>query len=237
MVDRDRLVQDVVRHRSNSPTENPLFAVTYAEGQFVAVGSGTILSSSDGVNWVLRTERAFRSLYGVAYGNGTFVGTGWYGHILQSGPLDLRLEPVQLLPGGGVQGSLAGPVGEAYFVQVSTDLTNWAPLMNVFNTNATAHFFDTFVVTNTTSRFYRALAFRSNAVTSVPHLNIQQVRHARGVLVLTTHGGEIIRGYLVAGSVVFLRRRHTSQSVTAIRPWRDRRRPVLVSPPTQPTPC
>src|SRR5438876_1309566 len=76
----DRLVQDVVRH---------------AEGQFVAVGSGTILSSSDGVNWVLRTERAFRSLYGVAYGNGTFVGTGWYGHILQSGPLDHRLEPVQ----------------------------------------------------------------------------------------------------------------------------------------------
>src|SRR5437667_1202863 len=58
----------------------------------------------------------------------------------------------------------------------------------------------------------------SNAVTSVPHLNIQQVRHARGVLVLTTHGGEIIRGYLVAGSVVFLRRRYTSQSVTAIRP-------------------
>src|SRR5947208_14861237 len=42
LVDRDRLVQDVVRHRSNSPTENPLFAVTYAEGQFVAVGSGTI---------------------------------------------------------------------------------------------------------------------------------------------------------------------------------------------------
>src|SRR5438552_16377111 len=65
----------------------------------------------------------------------------------------------------------------------------------------------------------------SNAVTSVPPLNIQQVRHARGVLVLTTHGGEIIRDYLVAGSAVCLRRRYTSHSVTAIRQGRDRRRP------------
>ena len=73
--------------------------VVYGNGLFVAVGgSGTILTSQDGVNWTLRTSEgndlfgvtygdlflAVDDLFGVTYEKGTFMAVGWRGTILTS---------------------------------------------------------------------------------------------------------------------------------------------------------
>ena len=59
--------------------------MTYGNGLFVAVGgSGTILTSPDGVTWTARTSGTGNGLRGVAYGNNTFVAVGEYGTILTS---------------------------------------------------------------------------------------------------------------------------------------------------------
>jgi len=51
----------------------------------VTVGnSGTILTSSDGTTWTSRTSGTTNNLYGVTYGNGTFVTVGDNGVILTS---------------------------------------------------------------------------------------------------------------------------------------------------------
>jgi hypothetical protein len=51
----------------------------------VAVGyPGTILTSPDGETWTQRTSGTTVGLYGVAYGNGTFVAVGEGGTILTS---------------------------------------------------------------------------------------------------------------------------------------------------------
>jgi hypothetical protein len=64
---------------------NPLYAVTYGNGLFVAVGrDGAILTSPDGVNWTARTSGTSNWLEGVAYGNGLFVAVGQGGTILTS---------------------------------------------------------------------------------------------------------------------------------------------------------
>jgi hypothetical protein len=77
-----------------SGTRNWLSGVTYGNGPSWRWGDGPILTSPDGVNWTARANgdgqqalgRGLRqrhdSLRGVAYGNGTFVGTG--GTILTS---------------------------------------------------------------------------------------------------------------------------------------------------------
>jgi hypothetical protein len=62
-------------------------AITFANGQFVAFGVGTILTSADGSTW---TTRAWpkgviqQGLSSVAYGNGQFVAVGGFGIILSS---------------------------------------------------------------------------------------------------------------------------------------------------------
>jgi len=56
-------------------------AVAYGNGQFMAVGDGTILTSTDGANWALRAEiYGAPQLQDVAYGNGLWVAVGgWLG--------------------------------------------------------------------------------------------------------------------------------------------------------------
>jgi hypothetical protein len=60
----------------------PLYGVTFARGQFVAVGSSnasgraTILTSADGLNWTPQTPDASNHLYAVTFGNGNFVAVG-----------------------------------------------------------------------------------------------------------------------------------------------------------------
>jgi hypothetical protein len=69
---------DAVTWTERQPmTANQLESIVYGNGQFVAVGlkSGTIISSSDGVNWISHAEVWLNA---VAYGNGQFVAAGGY---------------------------------------------------------------------------------------------------------------------------------------------------------------
>gem|GEM_PF-1572425 len=64
-----------------TPTRVNLSSVAYGQGKFVAVGfNGTILSSTNGVNWVDRTTGSTTvQLNSVTYGNGAFVAVGTSG--------------------------------------------------------------------------------------------------------------------------------------------------------------
>ncbi|MFH1702230.1 MAG: fibronectin type III domain-containing protein [Nitrospirota bacterium] len=71
--------------RNPLPQGNPLNGITYGQNTFIAVGDmGTIVSSSDGMNWTIRKSGTRNGLYGVAYGNGTFVAVGEDGIIITS---------------------------------------------------------------------------------------------------------------------------------------------------------
>jgi hypothetical protein len=62
--------------RRTSGTTNFLYDVSYGKGIFIAVSdSGTVLTSTNGVAWTLRSGGT-QGVYGVAYGNGTFVAVG-----------------------------------------------------------------------------------------------------------------------------------------------------------------
>src|SRR5436309_6892712 len=60
-------------------------AITYGNGQFVAVcGGGAIVSSTDGINWIERKSGTQHNLTGVAYGEGQFIAVSDGGQILTS---------------------------------------------------------------------------------------------------------------------------------------------------------
>jgi len=69
-----------------SATGNNLYGVCYGGGTYVAVGEGgTILTSSDGINWVPRTSGTADRLLSVATdGSGTFVAVGPNGTFVTS---------------------------------------------------------------------------------------------------------------------------------------------------------
>ncbi len=71
--------------RNPVPQGDDLFAITYGQGQFVAVGrNGAIINSTDGTNWNVRTFRTTAELQAVASGNGRFVAVGDEGLVLTS---------------------------------------------------------------------------------------------------------------------------------------------------------
>lgn len=61
---------------------DPLYAITYAQNQFVVVGQtnssklATTLTSTDGLNWMAHTSAATNALRAITYGNGLFVAVG-----------------------------------------------------------------------------------------------------------------------------------------------------------------
>ena len=64
--------------RNPLPSGNAYSAVAYGNGIFVAVGPGTILTSSDGITWSENGSVFWDGdLYGVTYGNGLFVAVGY----------------------------------------------------------------------------------------------------------------------------------------------------------------
>jgi len=75
---------DGVRWTRRTPKPMGFLTVTYGNGKFVGLGEG-IFTSFDGVIWTARYPGPFSSLFGAAYGNGTFVVVGTDGTILQSG--------------------------------------------------------------------------------------------------------------------------------------------------------
>src|SRR5437667_5611743 len=65
------------------PTANGLHGIVYGNSQFVAVGAGgVILTSADGVNWVLGQSPTVSALSGIAYGTSQFVAVGDTGTIV-----------------------------------------------------------------------------------------------------------------------------------------------------------
>jgi hypothetical protein len=64
--------------------KNPLYAVTYGNGLFVAVGWGIIFTSPDWGSWTERASETGNGLRGVTYGNGLFVAVGKGGAVLTS---------------------------------------------------------------------------------------------------------------------------------------------------------
>lgn len=63
----------------------PLFGIAWSGGQFVAVGTNTILSSPDGITWTTRTPATgYYSLNSVIWSGTQFVAVGMGGAILSS---------------------------------------------------------------------------------------------------------------------------------------------------------
>lgn len=69
--------------RNSVPEVFGLSGIAYGNGQFVAVGGQTILTSTDGLNWTPRNSPTTH-LSGIAYGGGLFVVVGYGGTILAS---------------------------------------------------------------------------------------------------------------------------------------------------------
>lgn len=74
----------------DSPVEDALSDVIFANGIFMAVGGSqgidaTVITSSDGENWNAQNVTMNTQLYGVAYGNGVFAAAGYSGDIMVSG--------------------------------------------------------------------------------------------------------------------------------------------------------
>ena len=119
--------------RNPLPTGNTLNGIAYGNGQFVAVGvAGTIVTSADGVNWLLRQSGTQIVLNAIAYGNGHFVAVGDHGTILQSGSI-ITLSITPNVATGLLSLSLEGPTGRDYTIQTSTDLISWRNLTKITN--------------------------------------------------------------------------------------------------------
>ncbi|HWD92316.1 MAG TPA: hypothetical protein VG938_08205 [Verrucomicrobiae bacterium] len=59
--------------------------VIYANGEFLAVGNtGTIVTSTNAVDWTVQSSGATNDLYAVAFGNGRFVACGVNGQVVVS---------------------------------------------------------------------------------------------------------------------------------------------------------
>jgi photosystem II stability/assembly factor-like uncharacterized protein len=68
-----------------SGTSLHMYAVTYGNNTFVAVGQGgNIRTSSDGSSWTHRTKPQNKNLMGATFGNNTFVAVGYNGSIVKS---------------------------------------------------------------------------------------------------------------------------------------------------------
>ena len=71
--------------RSPLPQGNTLHDVKYLNGEFIAVGDGgTILTSSNGVQWTLQNSGTTESLHSITFGNGQYAASGTHGTVLTS---------------------------------------------------------------------------------------------------------------------------------------------------------
>ena len=116
------------------------------------------MTSTDGVTWANRSSGIYEQLYGVAYGNSTFVAVGSLGTILQSGALAPamrpELGPIVLLPSGSVQVMVTGLVAQIYSLQTSSNLTDWLTFTNFTLSSPYEQFVDP-SGGNLPRRFYR----------------------------------------------------------------------------------
>jgi len=71
-------------------------------------------------------------------------------------PVAPQFGAVGLAPGGGVQVTLTGGVGQTYTVQASTNLVNWVAITNLVLSTGSGQFTD-YPATNCPQQFYRAV--------------------------------------------------------------------------------
>jgi len=75
--------------RNSGATDRTLNAVAYGNGRFVAVGTGgTVVVSTNGVDWVARPSGVTRDLNAVTFADGRFFVGGRNGTMIQSGDGD-----------------------------------------------------------------------------------------------------------------------------------------------------
>lgn len=84
--------------RNPAPQGNTLRAVTYGNGQFVAVGDGgTILTSPDGAQWTPRpTARLMEPLEGIVFADGRFVAYSDWSLLTSGDGTDWQVQPSPL---------------------------------------------------------------------------------------------------------------------------------------------
>jgi hypothetical protein len=110
--------------------------VAYGNGQFVVVGyacgstncDGTILTSTDGVNWVLRKSVTGNGLSAIAYGNGLFVAVGNYMLTSADGVqwTDRQIEGSDAITFGNGQFVVVDGIGiRGSRIRTSVDGVNW----------------------------------------------------------------------------------------------------------------
>ena len=103
-----------------------LYGITFAAGRFVAVGFdwgdlGIVRTSEDGVRWDYIVPYC-DFLYGVTYGNNTFIVVGEYGTILQSDPVGSAIKGISITPfedfnSVGFQGGSFWPLSKEYIIR------------------------------------------------------------------------------------------------------------------------
>lgn len=139
-----------------------LNCVSYGNGLFLAGGSNyrgaqSLLTSSDGTNWVLNPLGAKVTINEIAYGAGTFVTVGSGGAILQSDDLRVPWLTGQVDSSGEFEIVATGEVGRQYRLQLSEDLQTWKDVFVYTNSQFRMQFLDP-AITNQTQGYYRAIS-------------------------------------------------------------------------------
>ncbi|HXI52794.1 MAG TPA: immunoglobulin domain-containing protein [Candidatus Saccharimonadales bacterium] len=128
--------------------DEPLFGyftkrspLIYARGHWLTVGAGgSILTSSDSMNWTRRVSPAANDLAGAVFFRGRFVVVGADGAILRSDPvgpaLNARLTPA------GMRLEIAGDPGTRLRLQASRDLAAWEDLRTLELSDEAAVYLD-----------------------------------------------------------------------------------------------
>ena len=123
--------------RHPTPTGNNLTSVAFVNGRFFVGGvRGTVLTSTDGTTWSLRTLPAANNIFGFQYLNGLYVALGSLGAVFTS-PDTLTWTPrnsgiVVRDTGTGLIDLVLGngrivAVGIGGLTSTSTDAVNWTP--------------------------------------------------------------------------------------------------------------
>ncbi|MCC5839090.1 MAG: hypothetical protein JJT96_03115 [Opitutales bacterium] len=115
--------------RNPLPEGPNLNEIIYGNGIYVAVGGqGTILVSTDGLNWSERDSGISDPITGVAFGNGRFVAVGGQNILVSEDTLNWRVQTTWLVPLYKVSfgGNIFVAVGASSHILHSADGLIWA---------------------------------------------------------------------------------------------------------------
>jgi photosystem II stability/assembly factor-like uncharacterized protein len=117
--------------RNPLPQGNAIYNVVSANGNIVAVGElGTILTSTDGTNWITRNSGTVLDLRDCAFGAGKYVVVGDFGTVFTSTDLEIWI-PQYAGTFYSLRGITFGDdkfvcVGDQTAILTSSDGVNWA---------------------------------------------------------------------------------------------------------------